>query len=241
MLAGAFIVLALTIMLMVWKSARDARARDAWSAAISAVVDTTREDGWIETFQTPHTQPLSTFDPRWRHIFGNLIVDSRRAAAIGDPEGGWQRDRGDDYAFRASDIFPGSVNIVMDGWWDGDGSIGVQGAVQLDPPHRLYEAALWRGKLLLLYFYGPRPVDFEILAESPSLDLSSGHYRIILEMDLADGVWRLSASLNDPSDGYAEIARVAAFDNRLDIGAQGIGILGGGASSYVTGIAVRAH
>lgn len=224
-----------------WRTSRDAKGRAARAAAILRVVDTTSEGGWVETFTTPQSQPLAGYDPRWRPIFGRIIVDKRLGAAIGDPEGGWQRDGGDDYAFRATDAPTGSVQIVMDGWWDGVGSIGTQGAVQADPPHRLYEATLWRGKLTLVYFVGPRPDQFEILTESPPLPVKKGFYRLVLCMDRSAEGWKLSASLRDPARDYTVVGHVSATDSRLGLGGQGIGILGGGGtrSSYITGIAVR--
>ena len=225
------------LLVRAWTGSRDARARAGWSSAITAVIDTTREAGWIETFEAPRSQPLTTFDPRWRPIFGNLQVNARLGAAIGDrnPE-----DGGDDYAYRATNVPTGSVEIVVDGWWDGRGSIGAEGAVQADPPHRLYEAALWQGKLSLFYFHGPAPNQYEALAVSPELDVARGHYRIVLRMLRRDDAWELSATLRDPRNGYAVVGEVSATDNRLGDGAQGIGILGQAPSCYVTGIAVRA-
>src|SRR5688500_5713784 len=101
---SAALIVAAAVADIRWKSEKDARARAAWSDAIRTVVDTTREPGWVETFDAARAQPLAEYDARWRPLFGRLLVDSRLAAVIGDPEGGWQRDGGDDYAFRAADI-----------------------------------------------------------------------------------------------------------------------------------------
>ena len=224
-----------------WHAGNDAEARRRWKAAIRATFDPARDSGWIETFETDRTVPLGEHDPRWRPLFGRLLVDRRLAAAVGDPEGGWERDGGDDYAFRVAQVPAGSVEITVDGWWDGMGSFGAQGAVQPDPPHRLYEAAVWRGRLSLIHFIGPGPDKYEVLAESPPLGIGAGFYRLTFCMDRSVVGWQLRALLGDPSRENAIIAHVAARDGRLGAGGQGIGLLGGGGGrhSYITGISVR--
>ena len=236
----AIAVAAAIIAALLYQRARLSRVqadRAGRSAAIRSVFDTTQARGWIETFESATTRPLVDYDPRWRRLFGNVLVDPR--GAIGDPEGGWERDGGDDYAWRATDTPTGSVEITLDGWWDGQGSIGVQAAVQPEPPHRLYEAALWRGRLALIYFTGPQPDSFEVLAESEPLPVRAGHYRLVLRADLDSAGWRLDARLLETARGLAQIARISASDQRLGPGTQGLGILGGGGSSYLTGMAVR--
>ena len=239
-LAGA-VLGGLVVAALLWRrqAAREVRTRAERVAAILAVIDTSKGPGWVETFQSPQTRSLSDHDRRWRPIFGQLLVDPRRGA-MGDPEGGWERDGGDDYAFRAVDVPGGSVEIVVDGWWDGDGSIGVQGAVQASPPHQLYEAALWRGRLALIYFSGPAPDQFETLAESSEWPVGAGYYRIAFRMEKSGSRWLLRARLLNPAAGYAILAEATASDDRLPGGGQGIGILGGGASSFISGIAVKA-
>jgi hypothetical protein len=240
-LAAAALAAAIGFVLLRWKSSRDESVRAALSAAIRNVVDPTREKGWVETFDLPRSQPLSEYDPRWVPLFGRLLVDARLGAVIGDPEGGWERDGGDDYAFRTTDLPVGNVEVVVDGWWDGKGSLGIQGAVQPEPPHRLYEATLWRGRLTLIYFVGPGPDQFEILAESPEPPVRKGHYRIVLRMERESDSWALRARLLDPTRLYAVIAQAVASDSRLPDGGYGIGLLGGGGpkSSHITGIAIR--
>ena len=222
------------------RSGRQARTAAERSASMRAVLDTTGAAGWVETFEVEQETRLVDHDPRWQRLFGELVIDPRLQAAIGDGEGGWQRDKGDDYAFRLAGVPTGSVEIVMEGWWDGKGSIAVQGAVQADPPHRLYEATLWRGRMGLIYFDGPAPTDFEYLAESTGTTVGRGYYRIVFRMEKVGAMWHLRAILQDPADDYRTLAEVTATDDRLAEGGQGIGILGGGRSSYVTGIAVRA-
>ena len=216
------------------------RARTHATAAIRAVIDTTRDDGWVETFEGDRAMPLSELDRRWRPLFGQVLTDPRRGA-VGDPQGGWQRDGGDDYVFRVTDTPTGDVVIVADGWWDGIGSLGVQGMVQAEPPHRLYEAAIWRGKLALVYFIGPGPDQYEILAESADLKLGSGNYRLVLCIRRAEAAWQLKASVREPGADFRVLATVSASDGRLGKGGQGIGMLGGGGpqSSFFRGLAVR--
>ncbi|HYC51576.1 MAG TPA: hypothetical protein VEB19_10755 [Gemmatimonadaceae bacterium] len=224
------------------REARDQAARHHWNAAIRATFDPSRDLGWIETFETTRTMPLAEYDPRWQPLFGRLLVDRRLSAVIGDPEGGWQLDGGDDYAFRALDVPVGSVEMTVDGWWDGHGSIGAQIAVQRTPPHQLYEAALWRGRIALIHFIGPTPDRYEVLAESvDSTPLAAGFYRLQVCAELNASVWRLRAVLRDPLSGYRIIRQVSASDGRLPEGFQGIGLLGSGGprASYVTGIVVR--
>jgi hypothetical protein len=239
--AGVALVLVATTALARWKFGRDAQLRAQQADAIRAVVDTTREAGWVETFDAARSQSLSGYDSRWRPIFGRLLVDRQLGAAIGDPEGGWERDGGDDYSFRSDTAALSSVEIVVDGWWDGQGSIGAEGAVQSQPPHQLYEATLWRGRLALIYFAGPTPDRFEILAESREPAVEKGFYRLTLAMERGPDGWHLRARLLDPAHQYRVLGEATASDTRLPPGAQGIGILGGGGrrSSYITGIAVR--
>jgi hypothetical protein len=224
-----------------WRAVSAERQAERWDAAIQSAFDTSRAPGWVETFRSSRPVPLSEYDARWQPLFGRLVVDPRLSAAVGDAEGGWQRDGGDDYAFRLRDTPRGSVEITVDGWWDGIGSIGVQGAVQDSAPHQLYEAALWRGTLSLVHFIGPAPDRFEVLAEAPGDTLGAGHYRIQFCLDRRDAEWAMVARLLDPDAGYAVIREVRARDGRLGEGGQGIGLLGGGGrrASYVTGMAVR--
>ena len=241
---GLHVVLAAVILAAVAIQRRDARrARLAarWDAAIHAVMSSPRDSGWVETFASTRSMPLSRYDGRWRDLFGRMLVERGTSAAIGDPEGGWQHDGGDDYAFRASDTPTGNVEITMDGWWDGIGSLGVQGAVQLQPPHRLYEAALWRGTLALVYFIGPTPDRYEVLAEAPGRTLTQGYYRLEFCLVQGESGWRLRARLRDALRDYAVVRELSATDNRLPGGVQGIGVLGGGGrrSSHITGMAVR--
>jgi hypothetical protein len=218
-----------------------ARARAARAESLRAVIDTTREPGWIDTFASARSQPLSEYDPRWRALFGRILVDGSRGAAFGDPEGGWEADGGDDYAFRTGAADTGDVEMVMDARWDGHGSVGVQGAVQEDAPHRLYEATLWRGRLALIYFIGPTPDRFEILAESRERPVPSGSYRLAFCLHREGTGRRLRAVLRDPDNPQRIHATVEALDRRLRGGLQGIGMLGGGGlrGSHVTGVAVR--
>ena len=195
----------------------------------------------METFDSDRLRPLSEHDPRWQPLFGRVLVHPALEAAVGDPERGWLQDGGDDYAFRVEDIPLGSVEIVADGWWDGHGSFGALGAVQNTPPHRLYEAALWRGRLALIYFAGPGPADFELLAESRGSAVRRGFYRLVFCLDRRDAGWDLRAALQDPRRAYASVARAAALDDHLGPGGQGIGMLGGGGDRgpHITSIAVR--
>lgn len=222
------------------RSARQMRTAADRSAAIRAVFDPTVAAGWVETFEADEEALLVDHDPRWQRLFGELVIDPHRQAAIGDEEGSWQRDKGDDYAYRVMEVPTGSVEIVMEGWWDGEGSIAVQGAVQAEPPHRLYEATLWRGRMGLIYFEGPAPTDFTYLAESTGPMVGRGFYRVVFRMERLDSMWHMHALLQDPAAGYRTLADVSASDSRLGEGGQGIGILGGGRSSYITGISVRA-
>lgn len=217
------------------KTARERHARSVCSSTISSVIDTIREPGWGQRFEATDTQRLTTFDPRWQPIFGRLMVDSRLVALVGDPG---DEDGGDDYAFRAVEVPTGSVEIVVDGWWNGSGAIGAEGAVQREPPHRLYEAALWQRKLWILYFRGPAPSQYETLAESQPLPVSRGCFRIVFHMVRQGGRWHLRATLERPARGET-VASVSAIDGRLGEGAQGVGILSRGGGSYITGIAVR--
>ena len=223
------------------RNARDARSRAARAAAIRSVFDPSRDSGWIETFETERTLPLSAYDRRWKNIFGNMLVNARLAAAIGDPEGGWIKDGGDDYAFRTTDVPSGSIEITLDGWFTGEGSLSAVGAAQAEAPHRFYEAALWRGRgrLSLIYFRGPAPDQFDVLAETPDLPVRRGYYRIVFRMLRTPDGWQLDARLLDPEKGYAVVGEVSATDNRLGDGGQGIGILSGGGTTHVTGLAVR--
>ena len=222
-----------------WRAETRERVALERAGALHALVDARAGESWAQTFEESEAGPLIERDPSWRPLFGSLLIDGGRRALIGDPAGDWSVDRGDDYAFRL-DRPVGPAELVIDGWWDGIGSIGVQGAVQADAPHRLYEATLWRGRLGLIYFAGPAPTDFEYLAESANEPLEAGYYRLILRMEREAGGWHLTATVQDPDEGYRTLAQVEARDARLGEGGQGIGILGGGASSYVTGIAVRA-
>jgi hypothetical protein len=224
------------------RSASDAEARRRWKEAIRTAFDPARDSGWVETFETTRSMPLGEYDPRWRPLFGRLLVDRGLAAAIGDPEGGWERDGGDDYAFRESDAPTGSIEMTVDGWWDGQGSIGAQVAVQRTPPHRLYEAALWRGRLALIHFIGPTPDRFEVIGQSAdTAALGAGFYRLVICAERTDSAWHLNAVLRDPAANYRILRRTSAVDARLPQGVQGIGLLGGGGrrGSYVTGIVVR--
>lgn len=220
-----------------WRAAGERAALER-VAAFRSAMNASSVSGWVQTFDDADGAALTERDARWQPLFGTLRFDARRRALIGDPAGGWDVDRGDDYAFRL-DRPMASAELVVDGWWDGEGAIGVQGAVQANAPHRLYEATLWRGRLGLIYFEGPEPSDFEYLAESENEPVRKGHYRLVLRMEREDSVWQLTATLQDPRAGYRTIAQVTARDARLDAGGQGVGILGKGASSYITGIAVR--
>lgn len=222
---------------VVWRVSHE-RAAGERVAAFRSVLDTTAAGGWMQAFDETEAAFLTERDPRWQRLFGALRFDPRRRALVGDPAGGWDVDRGDDYAFRL-DRPMGPAELVIDGWWDGEGAIGVQGAVQADAPHRLYEATLWRGRLGIIYFEGPEPSDFEYLAESDNEPVRKGSYRLVFRMEREESDWRLTATLQDPRDGHRTIAEVTARDARLGPGGQGVGILGGGASSYITGIAVR--
>jgi hypothetical protein len=236
------LVVALGVALWRWRSAVEDRARRQWKDAIRSVLDTTREPGWLETFEATGTMPLTEYDRRWRPLFGSLLVHGGLAAAIGDPQGGWQHDGGDDYAFRAADVPSGSVEMTVDGYWDGHGSVAGQVAVQLAPPHRLYEATLWRGGVALIYFVGPTPDKYVVLAESTDpMRLSRGFYRLQFCAERRDTSWHLRAIVRSPGTGYRILRQVSAIDSRLGDGVQGIGLLGGGGSnaSYVTGVAVR--
>jgi hypothetical protein len=223
-----------------WNSRRLERIRAPLAVPFDPGFDTADVQGWLETFPARTSVPLAEYDPRWRPIFGRLLVDGRLEAAAGDPEGGWLRDRGNDYAFR-SDGPRGSVEITAAIWWDGTGGIGVQGAVQPEPPHQFYEAVLWEGRLALIYFIGPGPDQYELLARSTQPPVGRGHYRIVYRLERSDGSWRMQALLQDATgQGEGEVlASAGATDDRLGEGAQGIGILSGGASSYISGVAVR--
>lgn len=233
-------VVALAVALTnVARQERDRRESAARAAAIRGVIDTSGGGGWLLTFDGQRSRPLAELDSRWRPIFGRLLVDGSLGAVVGDPDGGWQRDGGDDYAFRPGDSTMTDERIVLDGWWDGQGSIGAQGAVQAAPPHRLYEATLWRGKLAIIYFSGPRPDQYEVLAESSQGVSGPGRYRIFFCMSRRQQAWLLHAVLQD-ANGSRRIAEVSARDSRLPPGGQGIGILGPGGrrGSRITGIAV---
>lgn len=228
-LAGTLLIIGLA------GSVRRTKRRADWPDAIRAVVVEGRDRGWVEAFDARRRQPLAAHDPRWKPIFGQLLIQPRQGA-IGDPDGGWQRDGGDDYAFRDS-VLEGNVEIVVDGWWDGQGSIGALAMVQSAPPHRLYEAALFRGRLTLFYFIGPAPDQYVILGASPEPPVGSGHYRIVLRLQRTADQWRIAGRLLDPARQYAPVAEVIATDGRLTSGGPGIGILGG--TSFITGMAVR--
>lgn len=241
-LAALLLVAAMALAIALTNVARqdrDQRETTARAAAIRGVVDTTGGGGWLLTFDGQRSRPLAELDPRWRPIFGRLLVDGSLGAVVGDPDGGWQRDGGDDYAFRPADSTMSDAHIVVDGWWDGRGSIGAQGAVQAAPPHRLYEATLWRGKLAIIYFSGPRPDQYEVLAESSQGAPGPGWFRIFFCMARRQQAWLLHAVLQD-ANGGRRIAEVSARDSRLPPGGQGIGILGPGGrqGSRITGIAV---
>jgi hypothetical protein len=243
----AFVGLGVIILLVTagqaWRNGRASALRAESAASIRSVVDPTDTSAWVETFDAPRSQPLEQYDSRWQGIFGRVLVEERLGAAIGDPDGGWQRDGGDDYAFRPGSQESSAVRIVVDGWWDGQGSIGALGAVQANPPHRFYEATLWRGRLALNYFVGPRPEHFEVLAESAGPPLGSGFYRLVFCLHRSDGGWRLSATLQDPVAGYRVVRQASVIDARLGNGSQGIGLLGSGGQrgSRITGMVVSSR
>lgn len=231
------VVVIAAIALRLSRRARDARARADGFAAISATIDILRDRAWIERFETERARPLVEHDRRWQRLFGNVLVDPR-LGAVGDPEGGWVLDGGDDYAFRLDDVPSGSIELVAHGWWNGDGAIGVQAAVQPAPPHRLYEATLWRQRLEILYFHGPEPDRFEVLAASPHLDIGPGHYLIRLHVEFDAGA-TLSASLAPLDEPDRPLARITARDDRLGPGGVGIGLLGGGRDSWFGSLGVQ--
>jgi len=189
--------------------------------------------GWVETFDTDTLQPLSTYDPRWVSLFGNVYVNPQREAAVPDPNASYARD---DYSLRLSDSPTGSVEIVLDFYWDGRGAVGIEGAVQPSPPHRLYEAALWQQRIDILYFYGPSEGNYSTVAQSRSNSrLVAGFYRTVFVMSRQGGQWVMTAKVEDPANGFAVIEQVSATDNRLGEGTQGIGIYSEGrGGSYVT-------
>ncbi|MGH7679480.1 MAG: hypothetical protein ACRENU_13500 [Gemmatimonadaceae bacterium] len=239
LVAGLLVAAVLALALWRWKSFSERNAHAERVAAIKSVV-AAGDVGWVEAFQASQRMPLTEHDARWQPLFGRLLVEPD-VGAIGDPEGGWERDGGDDYSFRFPDAPLSDAEIFLDGWWDGRGSIGAQIAVQREAPHRLYEATLWRGKLALIYFEGPTPDRFEVLAESPEPVVPRGYYRLAFCVMRENAKWSLRATLLDPSNNHAVLARASASDGRLGPGGYGIGVLGGGGprSSHVTGIAVR--
>jgi hypothetical protein len=189
--------------------------------------------GWVESFDTNVLQPLSTYDPRWVSLFGNVYVSPQTKAAVPDPNSSSSRD---DYSLRLSDSPTGSVEIVLDFYWDGRGAVGIEGAVQASPPHRLYEAALWQERIDILYFYGPGQGDYSTVAASRSNSrLVAGFYRTVFVMSRQAGQWSMTAKVQDPANGFAVIEQVSANDGRLGEGTQGIGIYSEGrGGSYVT-------
>lgn len=232
--------LAAIVMLVFWWSRRDptptADEIPRWSPEVVASLSI---GGWAETFDRPvdRPTPLSEYDPSWTRLFGSLEVLPGRQVAAGT-EG--TEDGRDDYAFFRRDPPLGDVEITVEGWWGGGWrSLGVQGVVQPEPPHRLYEAALWEGAFSLFYFRGPEPGDYETLSRTEVGDLDPGFYRIIFTTTHEDGMWTLAARLL-AADGNREVARVVASDDRLpESGYQGIGVLSG-RRTFLTGIAVRA-
>lgn len=240
---GLGVVIALVTAAQAWRNGRASARRAEAAASIRSVVDPTDSSAWVETFDATRSLPLDQYASGWQDIFGRVLVDKRLGAAIGDPDGGWQRDGGDDYAFRPDSLESSAVRIVIDGWWDGQGSIGALGAVQPNPPHRFYEATLWRGRLALNYFIGPRPEHFEVLAESAGPLHGAGFYRLVFCLERSDAGWRLSATLQDPVAGYRVVGQVSVMDARLGNGGQGIGLLGGGGTSgsHITGMAVSSR
>jgi hypothetical protein len=191
------------------------------------------DEGWVDTFDTDVQQPLSSYDPRWASIFGTLYVGPGKEAVIPDPRVSYARD---DYSFRQSDTPTGSVEIVMDFYWDGRGAVGIEGAVQASPPHRLYEAAIWQQRIDLLYFYGPSEGNYLTIARSrTNARLTAGFFRMFYTLMRQGSEWSLNAQALDPANNYSIIEQVSATDSRLGEGTQGIGIYSEGAGgSYVT-------
>lgn len=220
------------------RRARVAEARAAGAAAVAATIDTAVAAAWIEGFNVDRERPLTDYDARWHRLFGNVLLHPRMGA-VGDPEGGWVLDGGDDYAFRIDDVPAKDVELVAHAWWNGKGAVGVQAAVQADPPHRLYEATLWRRRLEILYFHGPEPDKFEILAASADLDVGAGHYLIRLRVtfDSAGAALRAQLAALDRPD--QPLAIIEARDSRLGPGGVGIGLLGGGRDSWLGTLGVQ--
>jgi hypothetical protein len=196
------------------------------------------EGGWSETFErhVSRPTPLPEYDPRWQRLFGSLEVVPEFGAAAGSE--GFE-DGGDDYAFYRFDPPMGNVEITLDGWWGGEWrSLGVQGVVQPDPPHRLYEAALWEGAFSIFYFEGPLPSDYLTLGQVEVGELPRGFYRIRFRNEHDGEAWRLTAELIDLESGRS-VAEVEGRDARLpSAGYQGMGVLSG-RRTMVTGMAVR--
>lgn len=236
-LAVALVLAALVVLRM--SSRRGLPAADQiprWSPERVAELSA---GGWAEVFRTPVDRaiPLPEYAAGWQRLFGALeVVPGLRVAAA--TEG--NEDGGDDYAFYRRDPPLGSAEITMEGWWGGEWrSFAVQGVVQPDPPHRLYEAALWKGELSLFYFYGPRSADYESLGGVEVGELDPGFYRITFRTEHDGAAWHLDAALTALPDERV-VARVEATDARLPgSGYQGIGLLSG-RRSFVSGIAVRA-
>jgi hypothetical protein len=188
--------------------------------------------GWVESFDASVAQPLTAYDPRWVSILGNLYVSPTKGAATPNPN----TSPGDDYDFRGSDTPTGSVAITLDFYWDGNGAVGALGAVESGYPHRFYEAAFWQHRVDILYIYGPSGGDWITIAQSPySSSLGAGFYRLVFQMVRSGGSWAMTATVQDPANGYAEIVHASVSDAQIGEGTQGIGIYSDGTrGSYIT-------
>lgn len=196
-------------------------------------------DGWSESFDVSEAQPLPEYDSRWSPIFGIVTLDPVLDAAVGDPGA---EDDYDDYAYRATDTPTGSVEITLDFHWEGVGSVGTVVAVTEEPIH-FYDATLSNGNLYLAYLVGPSSMSLDILETGvPDREVAAGDYRMVFRAILEDGVWQLTAILQNPENDFAPIVQVNASDDRQGPGGQGFGIWADGSmesGSYVSEIAVR--
>lgn len=213
-----------------------ARSVPRWSPS---TVDSLSAGGWAETFSRPLASrvPLIEYDSTWVPIFGRLEVDPELASAVAN-EG--SEDGGDDYAFRRIGAPMGDAELVVEGWWAGDWrGLGAEAVVQPDPPHRLYEAALYKDALHLFYFFGPEPGDYETLAVTALEPAPKpGFYRIVFRTRHDGERWTLEARLADARSGE-ELGRVEGEHDALPpTGYHGIGLLSTG-NALVSGVAVR--
>jgi hypothetical protein len=202
-------------------------------------VDSLSAGGWAERFDGPLAGrvPLTEYDSTWVPIFGRLEVDPKLGAAVASSG---MEDDGDDYAFRLVGDPMSASELTVEGWWAGDWqSLGAEAVVQPEPPHRLYEAAFWKGRLDLLHFVGPGTGDYETLAGVELAERPGpGFYRIVFRTEHDGESWQLDARLVAVSSGE-ELASVEANHAGLpSTGYHGIGLLSAG-RALVTGVAVR--